>query len=119
MTAKYPLEDCLCNRKKKKTDSNEFEEEREDMSVQSAITDDKTQQKVDPDQLCLPFWLATFVITSQLFIYTIVIANVFQSKLPPNADIWLRMAQVGLYFTLLRFYCKRYDVLYLMFLSMT
>ena len=43
----------------------------------------------------LPFWLATFVVVSQLFIYGIVNASILRDELPPNADQFLRLAQVS------------------------
>ena len=92
MTAKYPLEECLCS-KKKEADPNPADETNMEFEF---FTSTMKFQQTDPDRLCLPFWLGFFVIVSQLFIYTIVIGRLFQSPIPPNADAWLRMAQVSL-----------------------
>jgi hypothetical protein len=54
----------------------------------------KKFQKANSDYVCLPFWIGFFINLSQLFIYTIVVANVFRNDPPPNADTWLRLAQV-------------------------
>jgi hypothetical protein len=54
----------------------------------------KKFRKANADSMCIPFWLGFFINMAQLFIYTIVVANVFRNDPPPNADTWLRLAQV-------------------------
>ena len=111
MTAKYPFENLLCSKKMKShldvSESNAagsggygFEEEEQeeeltmfDMSHKKAKGTAATEG-VNPDSLYLPFWVGWFVIISQLFIYAIVISNVFRDPVPPDADVVLRMAQI-------------------------
>jgi hypothetical protein len=93
MTATYPLEYCCAPKKTKEKDEARVEAGMEESSPSS---DRNALESVDPDAWYIPFWTGSFVLCSQLFIYTVVIANVFfRNQLPPNADTWLRLAQVG------------------------
>ena len=117
MTAKYPFEECWKERVlgRNQDDDDLLPEEIEENLTKTSTTNSSSKQppkmkvtksmkakftsqklfmETDPDKYCLPFWVGTFVIISQLFIYTIVMGRLFQSRIPPNADPWLRMAQI-------------------------
>ena len=119
MTGNYPFEQCLCAKQMKSQLGNPEQEEEDPQKNQDHLKneyemDERTGDFVlskkssnqnhkstmtikarNPDKYNLPFWVGSFVIFSQIFIYTIVIANVFNQELPPNADTWLRLAQVS------------------------
>jgi hypothetical protein len=89
MTGTYPFESC-CQPKNGRKGNAQEEECIEEVKIGTMETQEMTETKtktstvnsmlddVDPDYGCLPFWTGFFVISSQLFIYTVVIANVFQ-----------------------------------------
>jgi hypothetical protein len=97
MTGTYPLDFCWETKKNKKEEEFIDEDGVEEMEASAVPSTVKMLlEKVDPDAWCLPFWAGFFVLGSQLFIYTLVIANVFfRNTIPPNADTWLRLAQVS------------------------
>ena len=65
------------------------DEEMEPLDHMTAATSKKSNNVAledikNPDAFCLPFWLGFFVITSQLFIYAIVLANVLRDPVRCN-----------------------------------
>ena len=109
MTATYPLESIFCSereRNKARVEESLEEEETEmalhdtskplEQSLKDSTTTNNNNEgkRPDPDKLYLPFWVGSFVIASQLFIYCVVIFNVFRGDIPPNADLVLRLAEV-------------------------
>mmetsp|Transcript_25801 Transcript_25801/g.39581 ORF Transcript_25801/g.39581 Transcript_25801/m.39581 type:complete len:788 (+) Transcript_25801:155-2518(+) len=112
MTARYPFDSCCEFRKKDDGIVPRALQKHVDAIVASgqeivasgtevtmledgvARKEAKKFRKANEDFMCLPFWIGFFINMSQIFIYTIVVANVFRNEPPPNADTWLRLAQI-------------------------